>query len=126
MGPLGGKSNLEDSAMSTTPIESECSSRPKESLEEQFQRLAEVWRKDMAYVSSTSEQVSHPAFQEIIGLGNAIIPLLLRELQQQTGPWHRALRRITGVDPVAAEDRGNLDRLSEAWLRWGREQGYQW
>jgi len=95
-------------------------------MEEQFQRLATVWCAETAYVSSTSDLVGHPAFQEIVSLGSAVIPLLLRELEKGTGHWHRALRRITGADPVPPEDRGNLSKTAKAWLRWGKEQGYQW
>jgi hypothetical protein len=95
-------------------------------VEAKCQRLAAVWRAETAHVSSTSELVGHPAFQEIVGLGPAVIPLLLRELERRTGHWHRALRRITGVDPVPAEDRGDIGKAAEAWLRWGKEQGYEW
>ena len=97
-----------------------------ESVEEKFRRLAAVWLSQTAYISSTSDLIAHPAFQEIVGMGTAVIPLLLRELQHRTGHWHRALRRITGVDPVPPADRGNIGKAAEAWLRWGREQGYEW
>jgi hypothetical protein len=97
-----------------------------ESVEEKFQRLAAVWDAAKAYVSSSSELFAHPAFQEIIALGPTVIPLLLRELEKRTDHWHRALRRITGVDPVPPADRGNIDKAAEAWLRWGKEQGYEW
>ena len=55
-----------------------------------------------------------------------VLTTVLRELGKRSGHWHRALRRITGVDPVAPEDRGNIDKAAEAWLRWGKEQGYEW
>jgi hypothetical protein len=97
-----------------------------ESIEERFQRLAAVWRAETAYVSSSSDLIAHPAFQEIVGLGQAAIPLLLRELAKRSGHWHRALRRITGANPVPPADRGDIDKAAEAWLRWGKEQGYDW
>jgi hypothetical protein len=112
--------------MSTVPAKQPPSAEPPESVEESFQRLAAAWRAETAYVSSSSDLVAHPAFQEIIGMGSAVIPLLLRELDNHTGHWHRALRRITGVDPVPAADRGNIGKTAEAWLRWGKEQGYRW
>lgn len=112
--------------MSTVPIRPTPASPPPESVGQRFQRLAAVWRAETAYISSTSDQISHPAFREIVGMGSAVVPLLLRELQNRTGHWHRALRRITGADPVAPADRGNIDRTAEAWLRWGKEQGYEW
>lgn len=59
-------------------------------------------------------------------MGSPIIPLLLRELQKSSGHWHRALRQITGADPVPVAARGNMDKAAQAWLRWGKEQGYEW
>jgi hypothetical protein len=112
--------------MSTVPIQHPLASPPPESVEHKFQRLADLWRTETAYVSSTSDMVAHPAFQEIVAMGAAVIPLLLRELENRTGHWHRTLRRITGVDPVAPADRGNMEKTVAAWLQWGKEQGYEW
>ena len=97
--------------MSTVPTRQ---TPPTETIEEKFQRLAAVWLAETAYVSSSSDLVAHPAFQEIIGMGPAVIPLLLRELENRTGHWHRALRRITGANPVPPVDRGNIDKAAEA------------
>ena len=112
--------------MPTVPAKQTGATEPVETVEEKFQRLASVWRAETAYVSSSSELVAHPAFQEIVRMGPAVIPLLLRELEDRTGHWHRALRQITGANPVPPADRGNIDKAAEAWLRWGKEQGYEW
>lgn len=101
-------------------------SKSVEPHEQRFHRLAATWLAETAYISSTNDLVGHPAFQEIVAMGDAAVPLLLRELERRTGHWHRALRQITGADPVPAADRGNIDKAAEAWLRWGREQGYKW
>jgi hypothetical protein len=95
-------------------------------VDAKFRRLAAAWRADTAYLSSTSDQIAHAAFVEIVAMGPAVIPLLLRELENRTGHWHRALRRIPGLDPTPAADRGNIAKTAEAWLRWGKEQGYEW
>lgn len=105
--------------MSTLPTKQTPATEPAESVEEKFRRLAAVWLADTAYVSSSSDLVAHPAFQEIVGMGPAVIPLLLRELENRTGHWHRVLRRITGADPVPTTDRGNVDKAADAWLQWG-------
>jgi hypothetical protein len=103
--------------MSTVPAKEKPAPEPAENIGEKFRRLAAVWLAETAYVSSTSELVAHPAFQEIVALGPAVIPFLLRALENRTGHWHRALRRITGADPVPPADRGNIDKAAEAWLR---------
>jgi hypothetical protein len=112
--------------MSTVPAKPTPATEPPEKIEEKFRRLADAWLAGTAYVSSSSDIVAHPAFQEIVGMGPAVIPLLLRELEKRTGHWHRVLRRITGAAPVPPADRGNIDKAAEAWLRWGKEQGYEW
>jgi hypothetical protein len=116
---------MEIAAMSTVPV-NQPSATSTETTEAKFQRLAAAWLAETAHVSSTSDLVAHPAFQEIVGMGAVVVPLLLRELEKRTGHWHRALRRITGADPVPKEDRGNIGKAAEAWLRWGKEHGYEW
>jgi hypothetical protein len=112
--------------MSTVPTKPEFAKETEENLEVRFHRLARIWLADTAYVSSSTDMVAHPAFLEIVAMGTAVIPLLLRELAHGTGHWHRALRRITGADPVPVADRGSIAKAAQAWLKWGKEQGYQW
>jgi hypothetical protein len=87
---------------------------PVETTEEKFRRLASVWRAETAYVSSSSDLVAHPAFQEIVGMGSPVIPLLLRELEKRTGHWHRALWQITSADSVPSAGQGNVEQMAEA------------
>lgn len=112
--------------MATVPIPQSPIPPAMETIEERFQRLATIWRDETAHMSSSTDLVAHPAFQEIVQMGPAVVPLLLRELERRSGHWHRVLKRITGADPVAPADRGNLPRITEAWLRWARENGYRW
>ena len=79
-------------------------SEVEKEVETRFHRLAALWREETAHVSSSTELVNHPAFQEIVGMGTAVIPLLLQELEKRTGHWHRALKGITGADPVPQAD----------------------
>lgn len=93
---------------------------------EKFQALATEWRNAVEFTSSTTEMAMHPAYQRIIGMGSAAIPLLLRELEHNPTHWFWALKAITGQDPVAEEQRGRLNEMAAAWLKWGREHGYEW
>jgi hypothetical protein len=97
-----------------------------ESVEQKFQRLAAVWRAETDYLSSVTKMVNHPAYQEIIGMGSDVVPSLLRDLQKEPEHWFAALRAITGAQPVPPEDRGQIGKMAEAWLRWAKEHGYQW
>lgn len=65
-------------------------------VSQRFAALAERWRTETAVLSSISQIAMHPAYQEIIGLGRVAAPLILREMQRQSGHWFWALRAITG------------------------------
>jgi hypothetical protein len=99
---------------------------PSESVEERFRRLEARWTAETGYLSSCSDIVEHPAFREIIGLGKAVVPFLLRDLEERPRLWVWALPEITGENPVSPNEGGNIGKMSEAWLRWGRANGYQW
>lgn len=93
---------------------------------EKFQSLAEAWRQDVRFTSSLTEMILRPAYQRIIGMGYTAVPFLLRELERKPDHWFWALTAITGADPVPPENRGNLKKMTEAWLKWGKEQGLTW
>jgi hypothetical protein len=99
---------------------------PPETLEQRFRRLEATWLAEVGHHSSPSRLINHPAFQEIIRLGSAVIPLLLGDLEQRPRLWVWALADITHQDPVPEADRGDIGKMSAAWLRWGRANGYQW
>jgi hypothetical protein len=105
--------------MATVPARQTPDTQPTETVEVRFRRLEATWLAEVGYSSSSTELRNHPAFQEII-------PLMLRDLEERPRLWVWALPRITGADPVPASDRGNIAKMSEAWLRWGREQGHRW
>jgi hypothetical protein len=95
----------------------------EETIEAEFERLAEEWFGDTQYESSVQEMAMHPAYQRIIGLGKPVLPFILRSLRMQPDHWFWALRAITGQDPVSTEDRGRVNKMAESWIRWGRSQG---
>ena len=112
--------------MSTIPAKPAPAAPPAETVEERFRRLEATWMADVGHLSSYTAIVNHPAFRGMIDMGEAVVPLMLRDLE--TGPrlWVWALPEITGADPVSPGDAGKIARMSEAWLRWGREHGYRW
>lgn len=95
-------------------------------LPSHFKRLAEQWRSESQFMSSMSDMVLLPAYQQIVGLGQDAVALLLRELDREPDYWFWALQAITGADPVQPADRGNLKKMAAAWIHWGKRQGYHW
>lgn len=104
------------SAVSTSP----------RSLEDKFRELANQWRGGSGHQSSVRALASHPAYQRIIGMGDPVVPLLLRELEEKPDHWFWALWAITGIDPVRPEHQGRLRQMAQDWIRWGRANGYSW
>ena len=90
-----------------------------------FAKLVDKCKTETAMMSSVCDFTMHPAYQEIIDLGYDVIPLLLRELALRPDHWFWALRTITNVDPVPHADRGDIKKMTKAWLQWGRDQGYE-
>lgn len=93
-------------------------------IDDRFRRLVMRWKQDTEFSSSVTEMSMHPAYQQIIGMGPPVLPLLFRELATSPDHWFWALAVITGTDPVRAASRGNLDEMTAAWLAWGREHGH--
>ena len=57
-------------------------------------------------------------------MGSAVVPLVLSDLKKSRDDWFWALSAITGENPIIEADAGNVRKMTEAWLRWGRAKGY--
>jgi hypothetical protein len=95
-------------------------SGPDEGLRVAFEELALAWSSATAHLSSTTRLVEHPAYRQIIGLGPAVLPLMLRDLQETGRFWFPALNAITGENPVPEDAAGDVERMTEAWMGWSR------
>jgi hypothetical protein len=98
----------------------------RQERERRFGDLVTVWKRERGPYSSSAQLAEHPAYQEIIGMGPEVVPLLLSELERVPDHWFRALHALTGADPVSPECSGKIRAMADAWLCWGREQGYEW
>lgn len=103
--------------MATEASTTECAA----DLEQQFARLAERWQCEAGGRSISKQMMDSDAFREIVGLGEQVVPLILRELEHSHMHWHLALREITGERPEAAVQSGKIDQVCAAWLDWGRQ-----
>lgn len=75
-------------------------------------------------LSSTNAMAMHPTNQRIIGIGPQAIPLILEELQREPDQWFWALQAITGENPVVVQDQGDMPKMTQKWLEWGRKTGW--
>lgn len=93
-------------------------------LESRFNALADEWQRETRLHSSIVLKAIHSAYQRIIGMGEAVLPLIFKRLAAQGGHWYWALTAITGEMPISKEDIGRVAKMRESWLKWGEARGY--
>lgn len=92
---------------------------------ERFEHLVDQWKQFENPSSSAMDLAMHPAYQQIIGMGPAAIPWIIEELEREPDHWFWALHCLTGgIDPVPVADRGDLEAMSAAWVKWAKQNGY--
>jgi len=92
-------------------------------LEKIFTSLAKKWKEQTSGYSSVGSIVMHPAYLEIISYGDKMIPYILKDLQTKPSHWFVALKTLAKTSPVNPADAGNIKKMTEAWLAWGKANG---
>jgi hypothetical protein len=64
----------------------------------------------------------HPAFVEMVSMGDRAIPLIIGEIERQPDLLVGALVRITGENPVPQDDQGDVYAMAMAWIEWYRRR----
>ena len=93
-------------------------------IKARFYHLLRQWKEEVDGTSLIYERAMLPSYQEIIGLGVAALPLILKELEKETDHWFWALRAITGCNPVPKESQGRLKEMKTFWIQWGKQEGH--
>lgn len=97
---------------------------PSEELRDEFARLVSSWKTGRHRRFDVAQMVEHPDYQRIVEMGELAVPLILEELEREVDHWFPALRQLTGASPVPEESKGNLAKMRDAWLGWGRDEDY--
>src|SRR5438067_557852 len=96
----------------------------RENPRERFRRLAQEWKERSRFLSNTAQMAMLPPYQRIIGIGEPAVPLILEELEREPDQWFWALEMITEQNPVPPEAAGKVRLMAQAWIEWGKKQGY--
>lgn len=99
---------------------------PDAELAKRFAELNAAWKEGTRFTSKIKTMKEHPAFREMVAIGEKAVALILNDLEKKGGFGFLALEEITGVDPLPHESQFNHDQLADAWLAWGRAKGYRW
>ena len=91
---------------------------------DEFNQLVSEWKSGRPRGADVAQMVRHPAYERIISMGEPAIPLILKELEREVDHWFPALRELTGTSPVPEESKGNLAKMTQAWLSWGKDEAY--
>ncbi|MEJ7593845.1 MAG: hypothetical protein WKF77_20080 [Planctomycetaceae bacterium] len=92
-------------------------------IHERFTALRDDWKSKTRHLSNTGQISLVFSYQSIIGMGPAVVPLILAELEREPDHWFWALEAITGENPVNKDDAGNIEASANAWVEWGRQNG---
>jgi hypothetical protein len=111
-----------------TELEVQKSASGTSEFEARFRRLKAQWRGDTFVLSDPNKIMGHPAMRAIIAMGEAVVPIILRDLRDDPSLLVWALPKITGENlaPPKIEDgfaKWNIAAETEAWLNWGRVKG---
>lgn len=91
-------------------------------LGDKLDALLEAWED---YTSGRSViKYDHSVYTQVIGVGPPAVPVLLERLCDGDTDWVYALTCITGEQPDGPETDGDPDAVVDAWVQWGRRNGY--
>jgi hypothetical protein len=90
-----------------------------------FAQLTKEWKASKGAAARATKMARHPAYQEIISMGQLAVPMILDELSSKPDHWFVALNSITGADPVPEGDKGDLKAMARAWIEWGEAHGFR-
>lgn len=91
---------------------------------DRFLRHLREWKEQSRYLSNTAQMAMLRPYQQIIGMGESAVPLILEELRREPDHWFWALESITEENPVPGDDAGRVQAMADAWIRWCIQRGF--
>lgn len=89
-----------------------------------YKELKQRWQHDSRVLSH--HNTGHEAFLSIIEMGEAVVPSILRDIEQAPDWIVIALQRILGRGPTLDDVAGQLHPICQRWLAWAKEEGIKW
>jgi hypothetical protein len=89
-------------------------------LKESFNRLADTWSNETGGYSVVSRRYAHPAYQQLLTLGEGLVPLIIRRLKERPDWWFEALTALAKPETNPVRKGATFSEAVDAWLEWGR------
>jgi hypothetical protein len=93
-------------------------------IEQRFNQLKKQWKSETVTSSNMTEIVTNQHYQEIIKMGDDVLPILFKQLIEAPDHYFWALRVITETDPTNPKDAGKLQKMANSWLKWASDNDY--
>ena len=77
-------------------------------MRERFRQLTAQWKVQSRHMSNAAQMGMLKPYQQIIGMDEAVAPLILEELQREPDQWFWALEAITQENPVQPGSAGKV------------------
>jgi len=90
--------------------------RTDEDVQARFKELADQWLTETGHLSSISQRVLNPSYQQIIGLGPQVVPCLIESLREGPQHWFSALVAVVGVDHAFGAR--TPSEAASRWVAW--------
>ncbi len=108
-----------------TTVTTSRDSQHQDRIRRDFRNLANWWHDATDALSVTAMKMEHPAYRQILDeLGQAAIGPILEDLRDRGGHWFHALSQLTGLPIAPFQARGDLQRVKDYWLTWGKTNYY--
>lgn len=91
---------------------------------DRFRRIMSRWRDETSDLSQVSRIVANRNYLTLASFGKRALPWILADLRDNGGYWFPILEVLTGEQPETAAERATRGGMRQAWLRWGRSEGY--
>lgn len=98
-----------------------------EQVKANFQALSDVLKATPNVLGTMDDVFTSEPYRRVVAMGRPVVPLILEDLSadpDEAYSWFPALTEITGIDPVSPEHAGEIGVMANAWIAWGRQNGF--
>lgn len=91
-----------------------------DTLKAEFNKYANQWKMETAGHSILIHKIKNLNYLYILAMGKDALPFILKDLEETGDDWFAALKFIARDNPVPKEYMGDIEKMREYWLKWGK------